>query len=472
MIAYLLNMIICSGYFILIYLLLLEREKMHRFNRFYLLFSVACSVILPLLHFEINKSPAALPEMIYDFNESFTDVVSKQAVIEQATNETNSVPQLLLFCYSLITLSLFVRFARNLYLLNRLIKKADAVPIDGAKLILTAAPVHTHSFLRFIFIHKKKFEAGEIEPEIITHELTHVRQRHSLDIIFMEVMKIFLWFNPFIYLYKRSLQLNHEYLADADVIAAHNNTVAYQQLLLANAVQPTGSLITSSFNYLITKKRLIMMTRNSSRMIALTRQVALIPLFAVAVFFFCIEVAGQTPKPTAPDLSVLSTEWGAGEQVKEYEALVNKYKLPGKEWWKGFEKLTAADRKKMETIFFQMSKEQKNKQIVAFRRPTAPSKRAVPDKSEIEKWKDPKMYGVWIDGKRIKNSVLENYTGTDFGHYSESKLYPTAINYGKHYVQVNLMTNNYYQDYYDKTIADSANVILFKGFNANWKFRF
>ena len=471
MTAYLLSMIICSGYFILIYVLLLERQKMHRFNRIYLLSSLAISLILPALHFEIESEVGSPEEFIYSLNENLSGSIANQPVLRETNNGS---PQLLLVAYLLITLIFLTRFLRNLYEISRLIKTSNAIDADGARLILTPEPVFTHSFLNYIFINKKKFERGEVEKEIITHELTHVRQKHTLDILLIEFLKTLIWFNPFIYFYKRAIQLNHEFLADDAVIVSHGNAYAYQQLLLAEAMKPAASCITSSFHYLITKKRLTMMSKSTSKIIVFARQFALLPLFAVAVFCICIELAAQdSTKPAIISAETLFGKSGATDDiVKQYEDLVNWYKSPGKEWWKGFEKLTPTDRKKMETIFFQMSKEQKNKQIVAFRRPIAPSKRAVPNKSHIEKWKNSKMYGVWLDGKRIKNSVLENYTPTDFGHYSESRLYPTAINYGKHYVQVNLMTNDFYQDYYDKAIADSANIILFKGFNANWKFRF
>jgi len=162
---------------------------------------------------------------------------------------------------------------------------------------------------------------------------------------------------------------------------------------------------------------------------------------------------------------IASTQEGAShELLNEYETIVNKYKSPGKEWWKGFDAMNATDYARLEEIFKQMSREQQHKQIVAFRGPIAPLSKAIPTAKQMEDWRNEKVYGVWINGKRVKNEVLNNYHHTDFSQANVSKLSPNAINYGKHFYQVNLMTNEYYQSYYDLSIADNKNVIMFRGF--------
>ena len=153
MISYLLNTIICSGYLIMIYLLLLQRHKMHRFNRFYLIGSLLFSLTVPLLHFEINTPDAPLPELAYSFNDKLVDTVAVQPVVHETTV---SYSQLLLLFYALITVILLIRFSRNIYLLTRLIKISHSISSNDARFVLTPLPVFIHSFLNYIFIDKKK----------------------------------------------------------------------------------------------------------------------------------------------------------------------------------------------------------------------------------------------------------------------------------------------------------------------------
>lgn len=99
-----------------------------------------------------------------------------------------------------------------------------------------------------------------------------------------------------------------------------------------------------------------------------------------------------------------------------------------------------------------MSKEQQAKQIVIFTPAPPPLPKSIPTKEQIESWKNSKIYGVWIDEKRVSNTELNNYTNTDFAQLFVSKLEKNAVNYGKHYYQVNLMTTDYYATYYKQTI--------------------
>lgn len=192
-----------------------------------------------------------------------------------------------------------------------------------------------------------------------------------------------------------------------------------------------------------------------------------LPLFGMSLLLFFSQTTAQQPakvkKAWRPEFQ--STKDGvSAELTTEYEDLVNKYKSPGKQWWKGFDNITDTDKRRLETIYGQMSLDQQNVQIVAFRKPIPPSARALVKQDQLSSWKDGKKYGVWIDNKRVGNEVLNQFTHEDFSHYSVSKLSKNAMNYGKHYYQVNLMTNEHYQQYYTAAIADKENVMLFRGF--------
>jgi bla regulator protein blaR1 len=99
-----------------------------------------------------------------------------------------------------------------------------------------------------------------------------------------------------------------------------------------------------------------------------------------------------------------------------------------------------------------MSKDQQAKQIVIFSPAPPPLPRVVPSQTQIESWKNSKIYGLWINNKRVSNSELNKYQNTDFAQVFVSKLGKNTVNYGKHYYQVDLMTTEHYETYYKQTI--------------------
>jgi hypothetical protein len=118
-------------------------------------------------------------------------------------------------------------------------------------LVLIEEKIAPFSFWNYIFLNKSIYQTKGIESDILLHELTHVKQKHTWDILFVELFLIVFWWNPILYLYKKAIQLNHEFLADREVLA-HTQVPTYQQLLLQNA---TGNALylTSSSTFSITK---------------------------------------------------------------------------------------------------------------------------------------------------------------------------------------------------------------------------
>lgn len=137
------------------------------------------------------------------------------------------------------------------------------------------------------------------------------------------------------------------------------------------------------------------------------------------------------------------------EEMAEYLKLTEKYKKqPKKFMGYNFEKISKAEEERMFAIFCKMNKEQQETLHVYFVRPLKPSAKSVPTKQQLNSWATNKAYGVWIDdGNQISNNQLQKYSASEFSNFSISRLEKNAINYGKHYHQVNLMTNNYYETY-------------------------
>jgi len=317
MITYILNFVLCSGVMWLAYRLFLAGENMYVFNRFYLLFSIIFSLAVPLTTIHLSQPEATVAEQHLNLQnapdaqtplapaiivpaETKTIVATQQpAAISHTATISNKIisnwQQILITIYFAVCFLLLLRFIRNLYLFRKIITSNASIDLDDNKLVLLNTEVAPHSFLKYIFVSRSEYMAGEIQPEIICHEQTHARQLHSLDIIFLELLQIICWFNPVLPLYRRSVQLNHEFLADEAVINNYDDTPAYQHLLLNKIIRENGWALSSEFvNYLTIRRRLLMMKKSTTRAEAWVTWLAVIPVTVIAFVLFSNKVRATT----------------------------------------------------------------------------------------------------------------------------------------------------------------------------------
>jgi hypothetical protein len=200
--------------------------------------------------------------------------------------------------YAIVTSVLIIRFTRNILKLTSRIKSNPAVDYKNSKLVLLKEKILPHTFLDTIFINETDYHNRKIEAELYTHELIHVTQKHTLDILFIEILKMLFWFNPVFIFYKKAIQLNHEFLADEKVVKSYNNVPFYQNLLLSVSNANSSYYLASNLNYSITKKRLIMMTTTTSTSRALLKKTILIPILSGLVFVVCTKTIAQERKTT------------------------------------------------------------------------------------------------------------------------------------------------------------------------------
>ncbi|MFV8370799.1 M56 family metallopeptidase [Flavobacterium sp. LB2P74] len=268
-----------------VYYLFLEKEKIHVFNRFYLLFSLVFSMILPFITIEVIQE-IAQPTV----NPANIQILQGSTVILE---ETNYLAIGLWSLYGLVTLVLATRFISNINKISSKMKSNTPIDYKNAQLILVPEKTLPHTFLNTIFINETEYTNRQIEAELYTHELTHVTQKHTLDILFIELLKTIFWFNPIFIFYKKAIQLNHEFLADEKVVTSYNNVPFYQSLLLSKANENQTFYLASNLNYLITKKRLLMMTKTTSKTEALLKKAMLIPVVTALFFLLCTKVVAQ-----------------------------------------------------------------------------------------------------------------------------------------------------------------------------------
>lgn len=492
MIPFLLKSALCMGILLLVYRLWLEREKMHRFNRAYLLAAIVVSLVVPLLEFDVA---ASAPEVLQ--NDYLAVITGNTATIQEETrpvaNASLSRASAASFPwvwagYTLVSLAFAARFVRNI---RRLLADASAhasVPCEGARLVLLETTTASYSFLRYIFLSSQDYHAGTPAKEVITHELAHVRQKHSWDVIFIELLQCVLWLNPLLPLYKKAIQLNHEYLADEAVVNVYADVPAYQTLLLEKASRNGMASLASHFNYSVTKKRLVMLTLTNNPLRAACKQLAVLPVLAALVCFFSarnIVVAQTTGKTTdavevrkyqAPNVKVATpiamnqklldkvphTSGGLSQaELNEYIAAEQKlYDPPSSQHPYGDFEITLEQRYKLEDMFKRMSREQQMQRHMVFLPPLEPSKPEPPTAAQFERWKNPDVYGVWI-GKKVANEELNKYQPSDFPWFTVSKLYGKAKE-GKRYThQVTLMTKKEFDEMNERRRKDKHYMLAF-----------
>ncbi len=318
MIAYLIKSGLCLAILLVIYLVLLERHKMHRFNRIFLLAALVVGLTVPMFPVDVvrNKLITETPTEIVS-SVALTSTEWLQSVAEYPSNrnkvlkpnstqirELNSseiaytrnfsfhfLKGFSLIAYTLICSFLFVRMGFALYSFYEKEKKNRSLSYKSARLVLIGEPIAPHTFLDTIFVNKDQYHSGEIADQIFEHELTHATQKHSLDVFFVELLRIIFWFNPIFYFYKRAIQINHEFLADQSVLDKTNDPVSYKKLLIESVLPSYKTNLSSSFNYALTKKRFIMMVKKSTTQSMLSRKVVLIPIIASLALVFGTKIS-------------------------------------------------------------------------------------------------------------------------------------------------------------------------------------
>lgn len=405
MIDFLITSTISLVVFLGFYHLLLEKEKFHTFKRFYLLASVIVSFWIPFLNFEIIREipVAEISEPV------FMEMMPSQVVF--AEEKISVLPIVLWTLYGIITVALFIRFGKNILELISKTRKNPTVKYKNAKLVLVEEKTIPHTFWNSVFVNFDDYNKRNIEDELYTHELVHVTQKHTFDILFIETLKTVFWFNPLFYFYKKAIQLNHEFLADEEVVKSCNDVPFYQTLLLQkNSVNSV--FLTSNLNYLVTKKRLIMMTKNTSKTLAVLKKVAVIPILCGLIYFFCVEIIAQEKAVNA-----VPAETPTVKNSNDKDKIRDSY-YSGV-WVKIFDERT---NRKSVTLYEDLSLEDKRKYLDFI--PEIMIQKEIPEPL-FEKMKT-KDLAIWINGKAVNKEEIRKYKRTDFGYYTYSFVHKNA----------------------------------------------
>ena len=283
--TYIYKMIALSAIFILLYFVFLEKEKNHHFKRFYLLISALFSVLVPLL-----SIPYGSIKVVESINQNNTEIMSlpETKLVEPSIFTKEN---LLWAIYILGFSILFLKFSWGIFKLIKEIKFSEKIKQDHYQFILKQNKFTPYSFWNAIFLNKSEFLEGKIDYKIILHEKAHVNQKHSIDVIFIEIMLCAFWFNPAFYFYRKAIVTNHEFLADEEVLKQNHEVENYQKLIL-NELISEKILFTHPFNLHNTKKRIVMMTNKLTK-IAKIKSYLTLPISALLFFAFVEKVPAK-----------------------------------------------------------------------------------------------------------------------------------------------------------------------------------
>ena len=288
LIIYLIQVNLALVLFYLLYAFLFKRDTFLHLRRFYFISSIAFSLLYPLLVvpglsdvFNFMKDEPKVVEATV-----FFEAPTMQMIIEQPEEAVRSfnIPweQVISIIYIAVTLFFISRFLWQLISIFRMRFKSKKVSVSGVDVYDLRTDITPFSFFGMIFINTEMHTEEELN-QIIIHEHTHVKERHSLDIMLIEVLLLFSWCNPFVWFFKREMAMNLEYLADKGVLREGVDSREYQYHLLRLTYHETAVQIVNNFNVSQLKQRIMMMNKTKSSTFSLAKYLLMLPMFFILI---------------------------------------------------------------------------------------------------------------------------------------------------------------------------------------------
>lgn len=273
---------ISLGILYLVYTLVLSRLKTFKFNRFFLVGSLVFSLAIPFISIPVNN--VVVPAPISNNYSSLSESVEFSGEFISSTESTFfNNQELLIVLYAIVSMILLTRFFTNLFNIYKQININPKELYAKFTFVLVKQNVLPHTFLRYVMLNADDHKNGRIDDTLIRHEIAHSRGLHTVDVLIIEILKVFCWFNPFIWLMKTPMQLNHEYLADHEVLSDHDYK-SYKNTLINLVLRNNQGILISNFNFSLTKQRLKMMTKQFSKRKGIIGNISAVFIFLMVGF--------------------------------------------------------------------------------------------------------------------------------------------------------------------------------------------
>jgi len=283
-VVYLFQVSACMGIFYLFYYALLSRFTFFTINRWFLIITLAISFIIPLLTITVQQQetyPQVIQQVVY---------INKMQVPQEVviTGEAPRQVQinwmaLLRLAYTLSVGALSIRLLLIVVKFLTRVRNKKRMKIAGVHIVKGDKHLSNGSFFNYIFLNDDELSAEELE-QIIAHEMLHVKLYHSVDRILVKVAQVFLWFNPFVYLYARAIEENHEFEVDRSISNSTDRN-KYAELLFHLSVARQGTLY-HNFSMVPLKKRITMLFTKPTNRIKKVIYLLVVPVVLVSCLAF------------------------------------------------------------------------------------------------------------------------------------------------------------------------------------------
>ncbi|MBC5842455.1 M56 family metallopeptidase [Flavobacterium sp. F-380] len=275
--------------FFIAYHCLLRKETFFTANRWFLLAGLVTAVVLPLVVFTqivwVDPNPVA-----YDWS-SFP----KRSLVDE-DHTARYIYIALALAYSLGALGLLTKFGVDFYSLRKIVKGQNVINQDDFKFIDSPENRAPFSFFKTIVYNSNLYTAIELR-NIIEHEKVHSEQYHSADVLIGRLFCILFWFNPIVWMYKKAMIQNLEFIADSEALKKISDKKAYQITLLKITTQEHCVALTNPFYQSLIKKRIVMLNKNQSHQKNAWKYTAILPALVGFTLFYQVEVVAQVKAP-------------------------------------------------------------------------------------------------------------------------------------------------------------------------------
>lgn len=294
MMFYLLKVNVLLAVFYGFYRLLFVRDTFFVWRRVTLLLLIVSAIIIPMADIGWWVSSH---EQTANLSEIYREVMLPTVTI---TGNVDRFPWMRLFSFVYMggVVVLMLRIVWQIFVIIRMSMMKERQMIHGLKVFVMTDEASPFSFFNWIFVNPQA-QSSEQLRKILIHEQAHVRQCHSIDILLMELLTVFCWWNPFVWLMRREARLNLEYLADERVMASGNERRAYQYHLLGLAYGKNVATVSNNFNVLPLKLRIRMMNKRRTNKWMRVKYLLLVPLTALALVACNLDSSSQKPSNEA-----------------------------------------------------------------------------------------------------------------------------------------------------------------------------
>jgi len=315
--------------FYLAYIFLLKKETNFQVNRRFLLGGILASAVLPGVYFKRKV-------IVEANNLSLNEIPVTTNISSETLAPTFGVWEILVIIYFLITSFFLIRIALQLYHIYRLIQQNKIKKAENFNFIKTKARVSPFSFFKFIVYNPAAHSEKDLKM-ILQHEKIHAAQYHSLDILIANLTTALLWFNPFSWFYKKSMEQNLEYIADRETVAISGAKKSYQQALVKVSIANLQPALTNHFYQSFIKKRILMLNKKSSQNSSLWRISLVFPVLLAFMLIFNVTTEAQTKSDyevsnvefynDTDEISATLTKYSQEDSFKRLSKIFKKYNV-------------------------------------------------------------------------------------------------------------------------------------------------